>query len=72
MFIFRLKRQDFEPRIATMPRRNHCRAALALIWFALLFAPLLGNAQGFSTDEAPAGQSSLANHRSFAGPRHRR
>ena len=36
-----------------MPRRKHCRAARSLIWFALLPAPLSGDAQGFSPDEAP-------------------
>ena len=36
-----------------MPRRSYCRAARALIWFALLFAPRHLVAQGFSLDEAP-------------------
>lgn len=42
-----------------MPGRNHDRAATALIWFALFFAPRQMVAQGFSPDEA-ASQMTLA------------
>ncbi|MSU36063.1 MAG: c-type cytochrome [Pedosphaera sp.] len=36
-----------------MFRRDRCTAGRARIWFALFCAPFIGNAQGFSPDEAP-------------------